>query len=155
MEKSTRVLNELLVEIFNDILIIEQKALKEGEFNDLTITEIHTIEVIGLHKPRSTSEVANSLEITFGTLTAAINNLVKKEYVKRKRIEEDRRIVQIHLTKKGKLAYKVHNKFHIDMVKATVEGLQEKEEKVLVESLEKLNAFFKSKYNLKDGKKNE
>ena len=155
MEKSTRVLNELLVEIFNDILLIEQRALKEGEFNDLSITEIHTIEVIGLHTPRSMSEVANALEITFGTLTAAINNLVKKEYVKRKRIEADRRIVQIHLTKKGKSAYKVHNQFHINMVKATVEGLQEKEEKVLVESLEKLNAFFKSKYNLKDGKRNE
>ena len=41
------------------------------------------------------------------------------------------------------------------MIKATIEGIHEEEEKVLVESLEKLNAFFKSKYNLKDGKKNE
>ena len=155
MGKSTRVLNELLVEIFNDILMIEQRALKEGRFNDLSITEIHTIEAIGMYTPRSMSEVANDLDITFGTLTAAINNLVKKEYVERKRIEEDRRIVQIQLTKKGKLAYRVHDQFHSNMIKATIEGLQEEEEKVLIQSLEKLNAFFKSKYNLKDGKKNE
>jgi DNA-binding MarR family transcriptional regulator len=155
MGKSTRVLNELLVEIFNDILIIEQKALKEGRFNDLSITEIHTIDAIGMYSPRSMSEVANDLQITFGTLTVAINNLVKKEYVERNRIAEDRRVVQIQLTKKGKLAYRVHDQFHIDMIKATIEGIHEEEEKVLVESLEKLNAFFKSKYNLKDGKKNE
>lgn len=155
MKRSTRVLNELLVEIFNDIMMIEQRALKEGRFNDLSITEIHTIEAIGMYTPRSMSEVANDLQITVGTLTAAINNLVKKEYVQRKRIEEDRRIVQIQLTKKGKLAYRVHDQFHIDMIKATVQGIQDKEEKILVESLEKLNAFFKSKYSLKDGKKNE
>ena len=155
MKKSTMVLNELLVEIFNDIMMIEQRALKEGKFNDLSITEIHTIEAIGMYTPRSMSEVANDLQITFGTLTVAINNLVKKEYVERKRIEEDRRIVQIQLTKKGKLAYRVHDQFHSDMIKATIDGIEEKEEKVLVESLEKLNAFFKSKYRLEDGKKNE
>ena len=155
MKKSTKVLNELLVEIFNDIMMIEQRALKEGKFNDLSITEIHTIEAIGMYIPRSMSEVAKDLQITFGTLTVAMNNLVKKEYVERKRIEEDRRIVQIQLTKKGKLAYRVHDQFHIDMIKATIDGIQEREEKVLVESLEKLNAFFKSKYRLEDGKKNE
>jgi len=33
--------------------------------------------------------------------------------------------------------------------------LTEQEEDVLISSLEKLNVFFKDKYNLKDGKKNE
>jgi len=155
MGKSKKVLNELLVELFKDILEIEQKALNEGRFSDLSITEIHTIEAIGMYKPRTMSEVANELDITVGTLTTAINNLVKKEYVERKRIEEDRRVVLIQLTKKGKLAYRVHEQFHLDMIKETIEGLTEQEEDVLISSLEKLNVFFKDKYNLKDGKKNE
>ena len=155
MGKSKKVLNELLVELFKDILEIEQKALQEGRFNDLSITEIHTIEAIGMYKPRTMSEVANQLDITVGTLTTAINNLVKKEYVERKRIEEDRRVVLIQLTKKGKLAHRVHEQFHLDMIKATIEGLTDHEEDVLISSLEKLNVFFKDKYNLKDGKKNE
>lgn len=155
MGKSKKVLNELLVELFKDILEIEQKALNEGRFSDLSITEMHTIEAIGMYKPRTMSEVANELEITVGTLTTAINNLVKKEYVERKRIEADRRVVLIQLTKKGKLAYRVHDQFHLDMIKATVEGLSKEEEGVLISSLEKVNVFFKEKYNLKDGKKNE
>lgn len=150
MSKTINVLNELLVDIFNDILTIEQRALSEGEFKDLSITEIHTIEAIGMYEARSMSEVAKDLRITVGTLTTAINNLVKKDYVERKRVEEDRRVVLIQLTKRGKLAYRVHDKFHKDMIRATIEGLSEQEEQVLVESLEKLNIFFKSKYKLSE-----
>lgn len=153
MNKAINVLNELLVDIFNDILTIEQNALKEGEFKDLSITEIHTIEAIGMYEARSMSEVASSLKITVGTLTIAVNNLVKKGYVERKRAEEDRRVVLIQLTKRGKLAYRIHEKFHKDMVRETVQGLTEEEENVLVSSLEKLNNFFKSKYHLKECKK--
>lgn len=149
MSKGIKVLNELLVYTFNDILEIEQKALQAGSFSDISVTEIHTIQAIGMYKPRTMTEVAGDLNITLGTLTAAINNLVKKGYVERKRSETDRRIVNIQLTKKGKLAYRVHEKFHVDMVKATIEGLTEEEEEVLVKSLGKLNEFFKSKYNLK------
>jgi DNA-binding MarR family transcriptional regulator len=153
MSKTISVVNELLVDIFNDILTIEQKALSEGEFKDLSITEIHTIEAIGMYEARSMSEVAQDLEITVGTLTTAINNLVKKGYVERKRIEEDRRVVLIQLTKRGKLAFRIHEKFHKDMVRETINGLSEQEEEVLVGSLEKLNNFFKSKYNLNSEEK--
>lgn len=146
MSKSIGILNELLVETFNDILTIEQNALKSGKFSDLSITEIHTIEVIGMYKSRTMSEIAQDLDITVGTLTIAINKLIKKGYVERNRSEKDRRVVMIALTRKGKLAYRVHEKFHSDMIKATIEGLTEEEETILINSLEKLNDFFK-KYN--------
>ncbi|WP_163193984.1 MarR family winged helix-turn-helix transcriptional regulator [Clostridium thermarum] len=148
MEKSYQVLNELLVDIFNDILRIEQTALQQGEFKDITVTEIHTIEAIGMYEPRSMSEIAADLKITVGTLTTAINKLINKGYVERKRIEEDRRVVLVQLTKRGKLAYRIHDKFHRDMVMATIEGLSEEEEKILVRAMDQLNKFFKRKYNL-------
>lgn len=148
MDKSYQVINELLVDVFNDILQIEQSALQSGEFKDLSVTEIHTIEAIGFYESRSMSEVAADLRITVGTLTTAVNKLINKGYVERKRIEEDRRVVLIQLTKRGKLAYRIHEKFHRDMVKATIEGLTEDEEKVLVRAMEQLNTFFKIKYNL-------
>ncbi|MEG0307894.1 MAG: MarR family transcriptional regulator [Clostridium sp.] len=143
------VLNELLVTIFNDILEIEQNALSQGILNDLSVTEIHTIEAIGMYKPRTMTEVANDLGITVGTLTTAITKLVKKEYVERTRGEEDRRSVMIALTRKGKLAYRVHEKFHQEMITKTISGLSEGEEAVLVKSLGKVNEFLKEKYNLK------
>ncbi len=94
------------------------------------------------------SEIAADLKITVGTLTTAINKLINKGYVERKRIEEDRRVVLVQLTKRGKLAYRIHEKFHRDMVMATIEGLSEEEEKILVRAMDQLNKFFKRKYNL-------
>jgi len=148
MSKSIGVVNELLVETFSDILQIEQRALKEGILKDISVTEIHTIYAIGMYTHKNMSQVAQDLKITVGTLTTAINKLLKKGYVDRKRGEEDRRSVMIALTRKGKLAYRIHDTFHAQMVHATIDGLSEDEEEVLIKSLEKLNIFFKEKYRL-------
>ena len=148
MEKATTIINELLVQLFNDVLQIEESSLRSGEISDLSITEIHTIEAIGMYTEKTMSEVAQSLKITVGTLTTAINKLIKKQYVERKRIEEDRRVVLIKLTKRGKLAYRLHEKFHKDMINTAIEGLNDKEEQTLISSLDKLNNFFKQKYEL-------
>ncbi|MDD7793275.1 MarR family winged helix-turn-helix transcriptional regulator [Clostridium sp. 'White wine YQ'] len=148
MNRIEQVINELLVKIFNDILVIEQKTLKNGVLNDLSVTEIHTIEAIGMYTARNMSEVAADLKITLGTLTTAINKLIKKGYVERNRIETDRRVVQVQLTKKGKLAYRLHEKFHGDMIKDIVDGLEPAEEEILVTSLSKLSKFFKEKNDL-------
>lgn len=149
LNPNRKVINELLVTLFNDILEIEEKALKQGELNDLSVTEIHTIEAIGMYKSRTMTEVANDLGITVGTLTTAITKLVKKGYVERTRGEEDRRAVMIALTRKGKLAYRIHDKFHQEMISETIGGLSEVEEEVLIKSLDKINKFFMEKYNLK------
>ena len=148
MSKSISILNELLVELFNDILTIEQNALQSGEFKDLSVTEIHTVDAIGMYSKRTMSEVAQELKITVGTLTTAINHLVRKGYVERNRSGEDRRNVYINLTKRGKLAYRIHEKFHSDMIKNTISGLSDEEEKVLMDSLEKLNGYFKRHYHI-------
>lgn len=153
MEETLTVINKVLVEVFNDILTIEQNALKEGQFSDISVTEMHTIEAIGMYGSKSMSEVAKALTITVGTLTVAINNLVKKEYVERFRCENDRRVVKIRLTKKGRLAYRVHEKFHKDMVRASIVGLSQEEEVVLSKSLSKLNDYLKGNYNLSKGEK--
>lgn len=145
MKEASSIVNEVLVDLFNDILNIEHKALAATKFKDLSIAEIHTIEAVS-YEERTMSEVARNLKITTGTLTIAINNLVNKGYVKRRRKEDDRRVVLVSLTQSGKVVFRIHKKFHDDMVKATLEGLNEDEQKVLINSLSKLNKFFREKY---------
>ncbi|MBS5951415.1 MAG: MarR family transcriptional regulator [Clostridium sp.] len=142
MQKETSVVNELLVKIFNEILQIEEKTLKSGYFSDLSVREMHTIEAIGSKSKRMMSEVAQDLGITVGTLTTSINRLIKKGYVERSRIEEDRRVVLVELTKKGKVANRLHERFHNEMVKKMMDGLLDDEKEVLIRSLNKLNKYF-------------
>lgn len=153
MEKNEEILNSLFVEVFNDILLIEQKTLRTGVLSDLSVTEIHTIEAIGYKTSRTMSEVANDLNITVGTLTTAINKLIKKEYVSRKRIESDRRVVLIELTRKGKLAHRLHERFHRQMVKETLDSMLEDEAMALGRALSNMTTFFKEKY-LNNSKEN-
>ena len=141
MEPNLETVNDYLVSVFNDILTIEESELKKSQFNDLSITEMHTIEAIGMYKKKTSSEVAKELSITVGTLTVAINNLVKKGYVERLRSEDDRRVVKLGLTKKGKLLFRAHQHFHREMVKNILKGMEQEEEQALLRALKNLHDF--------------
>ena len=140
------VLNKLLVQLFNDILQIEKNAMNNTEFKDLSITEIHTIEAIGKEGNRTMGEIANDLRITVGTLTTAINRLIKKGYVERKRIEEDRRVVVVYLTESGKKVFDEHTLFHKEMIDEVAKNFEDYELKVLTKALSKVGEFFEDKY---------
>jgi len=129
MEPDLKTVNDYLVSVFNDILTIEESEL------------MHTIEAIGMYKKKTTSEVAKELSITVGTLTTAINKLVKKGYVERIRSEDDRRVVKLGLTKKGKLLFRVHQHFHREMVKNILEGMATEEQHALLDALKNLHDF--------------
>lgn len=115
MEK-IREINDTLVRLFNMVLKLEEGALKDSTFGNLSITEIHTLQAITVDKTKTMTQVATELGIGVSTLTAAINKLVQKGYVHRFRVEEDRRKVKIQLTDSGIKAVKEHESFHIDMI---------------------------------------
>lgn len=145
IKQSKIVLNELLVDLFHDILEIEEKSIRENG-SDLTMTEMHTIHAVGDDRPRTMSEVAKDLKITMGTLTTGIDKLIKKGYVVRKRTDEDKRVVLVELTEKGIEAKKVHDEFHQEMIRSVIDSLDEDEERVLTVALTKLIQFFQEKY---------
>ena len=137
-------INEVLVKLFNEIMDIEEKALITSEFKDISVNDMHIIEAIGVHEPKNMSTVARALSVTVGTLTIAINNLVKKGYVERVRSQEDRRVVLISLSKKGEKAYAHHQNFHEKMVLAVLKDLNLEETEALTNALLKLQRFFKT-----------
>ena len=138
------VLNEVLVRLFRNINVIEERAICTGEYKDVTANDMHVIEAIDMEEARNMTSVARSLGVTTGTLTIAVNSLVKKGYVERARSEEDRRVVLVSLSEKGKRAYLHHRQFHEQMIEAIVEELSEEEQAVLEKALVKLDRFFRS-----------
>lgn len=133
--------NELLVRIFDEIQVTEQKALQVGNFGELSVVEMHTLEGIGLYDSKTMTETATELSITTGTLTVAIDKLVKKGYVDRQRDTQDKRIVRIRLTRKGKLAYRLHLKFHTLLVDRIKQQLAESERNLLLRVLSSVAYF--------------
>ena len=150
MNQTYDMFNEILVKLFRDIMDIEGKAIITEEFQDISNNDMHVIEAIGIYEKKNMSTVAKTLSVTIGTLTIAINSLVKKGYVNRVRSEQDRRVVYISLTPKGEKAYRHHEEFHRQMILATIDGLSEEETKILVKALSNLNDFFRNMTNEHD-----
>jgi len=96
-----------LVDIFNNVVIIEEASLKN----------------------------------TLGTVTTSLNKLEKKGYIVRTRSSVDRRVVHLSLSKKGRLVYRLHRRFHKSMVMRITEGFNDEELKVMSKGLENLHAF--------------
>ena len=130
-------LNSILVKLFNDILNIEEKALITEEFKDISVTDMHIIEAIGIAEPRTMSMISKSLGVTMGTLTTGINGLVRKGYVVR-----NRSVVYASLTEKGIAAYHHHMKFHKSMIDSIMQDLSEDEAVVLNKTFNRLETFF-------------
>ncbi len=140
----TSTLNEVLVKLFREINTIEERAIKTGEYKELTVNDMHVIEAIDVFEPKNMTTVAKALSVTTGTLTISVNSLVKKGYVERTRSEEDRRVVLISLTEKGRKAHAQHQKFHQEMIDAIIKELNVDEQVILEKALSNLNQFFRT-----------
>lgn len=132
-----------LDKLFNDILLMEQKAVLKGEFNDISNNDVRIINAIGIEEPRNMSQVAKAMSVTVGTLTIAINSLVKKGYVLRMRSTEDRRVVLLTLSARGVDVYKANARFHDAMLRAAIQGFDEEKCRVIEQALDNLQIFFK------------
>ena len=142
--KSHDTINDVLVNLFNEIWKIEEEAIINGEFTDISVNDMHIIEAISKKDGNNMSIIAKKLDITVGSLTTSMNGLVRKGYAVRERSEADRRVVYIKLTQKGIRAYIHHENFHKQMTKAVIDSLDnEQEVNVLVKALKGLSVFFR------------
>lgn len=145
MSKTKELVNELLVDLFNHILSIEERTLK-NEGVKLSMTEVHVLEAIRNTTPATMTNVSSSLRVTVGTLTTSINTLVRKNYVIREKGVEDKRVVFLDLTKEALKVLEIHDEFHDRMIDNVFDDLKLEEDDVLIKSLEKVSKYFKVKY---------
>ncbi len=138
MSAAKKVINELLVEVFNHILSIEGSKLKERGVT-ISMNEMHVLEAIQKTSDPAMSKIARRLRVTVGTLTTSIN-------ATRKREDEDKRKVIISLTEKAFKVLKIHAEFHDEMLTAVFEDMNLEEDEVLIQALENLSDYFKNKY---------
>lgn len=139
------IINQLLVDVFNQILSIEEATLKERGVK-LSMTEVHVLEAIRDTKIPTMGEVAKKLRVTLGTLTTSVNILVRKKYVYRYSDDKDRRKVYLKLTDSAIEVLKIHDQFHDEMIEAVFKDLELDKDVILLKSLENIMNYFKEKY---------
>lgn len=138
----TRIIQSIGKKLFEsyNLTIQLEKKLKASQFKDLSIKDLHTIHMIGSNEKLTITEISRQLGLTRATLTSTIDKLESHGYVLQEWNPKDRRIINIILTKKGRLLYKLYNKYHKEYM---TNLLKETSMSELTDLDKKLNSFIK------------
>ncbi len=125
--KEEKVLYKKLQEAFNYVAnytnVIEERTMDTKLIPDLTIGELHVIEMVDQNNNKPMTLVAKKMKVTVGSLTIAVNRLVQKGYLLRTRHEMDHRIILLSITPKGKKVLKIHDQFHENILGLVLDSL--------------------------------
>ncbi len=142
---SREKLNHFLVKVFHEILRTEEACVREGGYQDLSVSEMHVIEAVCMAEEsgkNNARDIAETLRITPGSLSVSLNVLEGKGYILRERDAQDRRKIRISATPRGKKADKDHERFHHWMIDHVLGILSPEETEVFVRALEGVGEFF-------------
>jgi NAD(P)H-dependent flavin oxidoreductase YrpB (nitropropane dioxygenase family)/DNA-binding MarR family transcriptional regulator len=134
---------EILARLFRDIPPILEDAARRASAGRISGSEMHVLTEIGVGKAKTMTQVAAGLRISVGALTTAIDKLVKKGYVDRCRVPEDRRIVKLSLSQEGAALARAHTVFRKTMVEGAFASLTEEQRSLLLCALENLDEYFR------------
>ncbi len=146
MNNNYLAIDELFINLFNKFTSIEESWIIDNKFN-VTNNEIHIINKIGTMQVLSFGTLAESLKITPGTLTVAINKLVKKEYIDKLKNEKDKRAVFLSLTDKGETIFTEHRSFRHSLIKNTLMKLEKNDSRTILNILRELDEKFTKEEN--------
>ena len=147
MDTFSRELNDLMMDTYRSIGILEEAMLKDLSHGALSISELHMIEAIGkdMENGRSITDLAQEQNITLPSVTICIKKLEKKGFVTKTRCEEDGRRVTVRLTEPGRRVEVSHRFFHRQMARAIPKDIPIEEQDVLLRALTCMNRFFRQK----------
>ncbi len=143
--KKNQELNRLFVQVFNQILSWEEQSFRDMGITEITLRELHVIEAVYslLENNRNRmSEIAKYLAITPGSLTTAVNCLVKKGFLEREASPDDRRVVKIVPTDRAKSVYNIHQKLHGQMIETITADVADNDINTIIKILSNLTSFF-------------
>ncbi len=109
----------------------------------LNVQEIHALISIGSKGPMTMSAIAGSLHLSLSSMTAVIDKLENKKFVSRDRQKQDRRVVEVALTRAGAKLYKVAREAHMQLMDKFLSALSIAEQDTLLSLFRKITANLK------------
>lgn len=132
-------INHAIIEFFEKLSSWEHDVVRE---KGMTLPQMHTLEVLGIHGAMRMKELAEAMGITTGTLTVQVDRLESKLYVRRVPHESDRRSINVELTDLGRELFKEHDRLHLRLTEDLISACPEKDREVFLRCLTTMNKEF-------------
>ncbi|TCN26844.1 MarR family winged helix-turn-helix transcriptional regulator [Mesobacillus foraminis] len=110
-----------------------------GNDGDLTNDQHYTLRYMHRAGSCTSSELAEVFEVKKSAITAIINRMWEKGLIQRTRDENDRRVVYLTLTDKGKELYLKTEERITRLVKSFITSFDQEEIEQFIKTYEKLN----------------
>src|SRR5262249_35400918 len=137
MDILERQLRELIrhFDLLSRRLMLKRPAM----VTDVEVSPQETRGIMGLGRGATIMrDLAGDLNGAFSTATNTIDKLVEKGVVERTRIDEDRRIVQVGLSKRGKRLHESFLEYKVAMGRTMLEALSPGEREIFLELMAKM-----------------
>ena len=131
-------LEEMMAKLSAYMGRMEEEAKEQFNFKELTITQMHYLEMISELENPNMSELAAAMKLTKPTVTVLVDKLIEKELIYKVRSDADRRSTHLHLTERGKLINQMHDFAHRRMTEEIVKKINTDEANQLTNLLEKI-----------------
>ncbi len=142
-EQDIRVLlNQLLKDMFYRILRLQEKSVSKSANDNLSRTEMHALENIQDSPGATLTQIAEMLGVTKATVSVSVSRLVKKGYLVKTKVDEDKRKSELQLTEKGEECCKKHKQFHDMLIESILKEFDIAAYPNLIVSMEALLGFF-------------
>ena len=113
-----------IVEFYEKLSSWEHEVVRGDE---LTLGQMHAIEIIGHRKSLRMRELAAKLGVTTGTLTVMVDRLERLGLIERRPHETDRRSFLVVLTAAGEKHFARHHGYHLKLAEEIFAGLSAEE----------------------------
>jgi DNA-binding MarR family transcriptional regulator len=124
-----------LQDVVQDILKQFQSvnaAAANGPHVDLNMQELRLVEFLGNEGPRMMRELAEHLTVAVNSVTSIVDNLEHKGLVRRRRSEEDRRVIRVELTDPGREIYRSLVAVNLRLFRSMLGALTEDEQEIFM-----------------------
>lgn len=98
--------NRELLELFSNVLKKMKKEWTKQLEHELSPTQYFILKTLNDSGPRKATELADVIQMTPGAITGASDKLVSEGYAERRGTKDDRRVVYLEITDKGKVLVK-------------------------------------------------
>jgi len=132
-------LNELIAhfDVLYRRLMVTRPASAASDV-EVSRQEIRMVTALGKKGTTIMSDLARALNLALSTATNTVDKLVSKDLVERTRVDEDRRIVQVALSEKGKRYHEACLEWQLAMGRNMLDALSPGEREIFLELMAKM-----------------
>ena len=134
----TEEITEQGAELVSHLEAVVERFLLPQKTSELSRSELAVLRTLAAHDHATMSELTDSLGIACSSATGVVDRLVERGLAERTRPADDRRTVNVTLTKRGRHMHQTYNEDRINLGRGMLEPLDPAERRRLLALFRKI-----------------